>query len=109
MSSKVDEYIQKQQTPQKRICEKLRKIILDKFPTINEQMKYGVPYYDDKFYIVALKNHVNLGFLIKNLNKEEIALFEGTGKTTRHIKFKSLNEIVEKRVTELLTMVYTKY
>ncbi|NVM16663.1 MAG: DUF1801 domain-containing protein [Candidatus Lokiarchaeota archaeon] len=108
MSSNVNEYIEKQQSPQKGICKKLRSIILNKYPSINERMKYGVPYYNDKFYIVALKNHVNLGFSIKKLTDDELALFEGDGKLTRHVKVKSLIEIDEERIVELLDMVNSK-
>ena len=75
------------------------------FPNITEEMKYGVPYYGEKYYIVALKTHVNLGFSIKDLTKEEIAFFEGSGKTTRHIKINSLEDIDEKKIIKLLKMV----
>ena len=105
MDIKVTEYIEKQKDPQKEICNKLREIIFNTFPDIEEKMKYGVPYYDDKYYIVALKNNVNLGFSIKNLNTEEIKLFEGTGKTTRHVKIKSLKEIDREKVLELLKLI----
>lgn len=108
MSSKVNEYIEKQQSPQKEICKKLRSIILNNYPSINERMKYGVPYYDDKFYIVALKNHVNLGFSIKNLDNDEITLFEGDGKLMRHVKVKTLSEIDEERIVELLDLVNSR-
>ena len=71
-------------------------------------MKYGVPYYGNKYYIVALKAHVNLGFSIKGLTPEEIALFEGTGKTTRHIKIESQENVDEERIKQLLKMVKIK-
>ncbi|MFW9818242.1 MAG: DUF1801 domain-containing protein [Candidatus Thorarchaeota archaeon] len=105
MDKKVNDYIEKQKSPHKQICRKLREIILNTFPDVIEEMKYGVPYYGNKYYIVALKTHVNLGFSITGLTKEEIALFEGSGKTTRHIKIKSLDEIDEKEVTKLLKIV----
>lgn len=106
MDKKVDEYIEKQQSPQREICKKLRQIIFETFPDIKEEMKWGVPAYGNgKYYFVALKTHVNLGFSIKNLSKEEIALFEGTGKTTRHIKIKSENEIDEKQIVKLLKLI----
>ena len=55
---------------------KLRTIIFKTFPDIKEEMKWGVPSYaGGKYYFVALKSHVNLGFSIKGLSKEEIALF----------------------------------
>jgi hypothetical protein len=70
-----------------------------------EEMKYGVPYYGSRYYLVALKSHVNLGFSITGLTKEEIALFEGSGKTTRHIKIKTFEDIDDKRIIKLLKMV----
>jgi len=103
--NKIDDYIKKQKPPQKEICQNLRTIILETYPNILEEMKYGVPYYGTKIYIVALKNHVNLGFTIKGLTKEEIDLLEGTGKTTRHIKIKSLEEIDKENIKNLLKMV----
>lgn len=105
MDKKVSEYIEKQKSPQKEICQQLREIILNTFPNIKEEMKYGVPYYGNKYYIVALKVHVNLGFSIKNLTKEEIALLEGSGKTTRHIKINTLEDIDEKKIIKLLKMI----
>jgi len=105
MDNKVNEYIEKQMAPQKEICQKLREIIISTFPNIVEKMKYGVPYYGNKYYIVALKTHVNLGFSIKGLRKEEITVFEGSGKTTKHIKINTLENIDEKKIIKLLKMI----
>jgi hypothetical protein len=77
MDEKVDEYIERQDSPFKEICARLRKIILKTFPGIREEMKMGVPWYEHKFYIVALRDHVNLGFSLKGLSNKEVALFEG--------------------------------
>jgi hypothetical protein len=115
MDAKVDEYIQKQKSPQKEICEKLRKIILTTFPDITEELIVGVPCYGHtkaepcgKYYIAALKNHVNLGFSLKGLTKEEQKLFEGSGKTMKHLKVHSLKDIDEKKILSLLTLVKEK-
>lgn len=109
MDKKVDEYIEKLKSPQKEVCGKLREIIFNTFPDIKEEMKWGVPSYEDgKYYFVALKTHVNLGFSLKGLSKEEIALFEGGGKTMKHIKISSLKDIDEKRVVELLKLIKKK-
>jgi len=62
MDEDVNKYTEKQKSPQKEIIQELRKIILETFPDINEEMKLGVPWYEGKYYIVALKDHVNLGF-----------------------------------------------
>jgi hypothetical protein len=105
----VDKYLEKQKSPQKEICQLLRDIILKTFPSIKEEMKWGVPTYaEGKYYFVALKNHVNLGFSIANLSKEELHEFEGSGKTMRVISINSVNEINEDRIVELLKLVWTK-
>ena len=105
MNKGVDDYIEKQKLPQKEICKKLREIILETFPGIEEEMKLGVPWYEGKYYIVALKDHVNLGFSLEGLSKKEIELFEGGGKTMKHVKISSLDEIDEKKIVELLRVV----
>ena len=105
MDKEVENYIEKQKSPQREICQKLRKIILKTSPNIKEEMKLGVPWYEGKYYIVALKDHVNLGFSLKGLSKEETELFEGGGKTMKHIKISSLNEIDEKKIVKLLKVV----
>lgn len=109
MNEKVENYIEKQKSPQKAICNKLREIILKTFPNINEEMKMGVPWYEDKYYIVALKDHVNLGLSLEGLSKEEIKLFQGGGKTMKHISISSIQEIDERKIVELLELVISKH
>ena len=106
---RVDEYIEKQKSPQKEICRKLRGIIRATISNANEEMKWGVPAFaDGKFYIVALKDHVNMGFSIEGLTKEELSLFDGGGKTTKHIAISSLEGLDENRIIELLKLVYER-
>jgi hypothetical protein len=112
MDMNVDDYIKKQKSPQKEICQRLRTIILTTYPEINEEMKVGVPCYGctkeelcGKFYIAALKDHVNLGFSLKGLTKQQQGLFEGSGKTMKHIKVYSLEEIDEKKIIRFLKIV----
>jgi hypothetical protein len=104
--NKVDEYINKQLSPQKEICQALRALINKTFPGVKEEMKWGVPAFaDGNYYIVALKDHVNLGFTLKGLTKEDEKLFDGGGKTTKHIEVASVAGIDEKRIVELLKLV----
>ncbi|MDD5127731.1 MAG: DUF1801 domain-containing protein [Dehalococcoidales bacterium] len=105
MSKNVDDYLNKQNSPQKEICYKLRNIILKTFPNIKEEMKLGVPWYEEKYYIVALKDHVNLGFSLKGLSKEEVGLFKGSGKTMKIIEIRSEDEIDEREIRKLLKIV----
>lgn len=105
MTISVDQYIKKQKSLQQEICQHLRKIILEVFPNIKEEMKWGVPAFaEDLYYIVALKDHVNLGFFSKGLSKEELALFDGGGKITKHIEVRSL-EMDRERIVKLLKLV----
>jgi hypothetical protein len=106
MNTKVDDYIKKQKSPQKEICEYLRQLILRTFPNVKEEMKWGVPAYAyGNYYIVALKDHINLGFSIKGLTTEELTLFDGGGKTTKHIQISDLSNIDDERIIKLLKLV----
>jgi len=73
MSNKVDDYIDKQGSPQKEICQNLRKLILKTFPKA----------------------------------KEEMALFDGGGKTMKHIQVDEI-DIDENKIIELLKLVDKK-
>jgi hypothetical protein len=61
-----------------------------------------------KFYIAAMKNCVHVGFAITGLSEEEISLFEGNGKTMRHIKIPTFESIDGKRLVKLIEMVDKK-
>lgn len=109
MDKKVKEYIEKQKSPQKEILQKLRKVFHKTLSDCNEKSKWGVVSFSDgKFYIAAMKTRVHVGFAISGLNKEEISLFEGTGKTMRHIKIYSVDEIDEKKLVDLIKLVKKK-
>jgi len=105
----VTEYIKKQKSPQKEILKKLRTIINKTIKPSSERMAWGVPAFKQgKFYIVGLKDSVNLGFAVKGLNKKDMENFKGKGKTMRHLKFKDKKEINEKEIIKLLRLVDKK-
>ena len=109
MDKQVNEYIVKQQSPQKEILQKVRTIFHKTLPSCEEKMRWGVPTFaDGKFYIAAMKTRVHVGFAITGLNKEEIRLFEGSGKTMRHIKISTLENIDEKALVKLIELVNKK-
>ena len=107
MDSKVKDYLDSLPMPQKEICINVRNILLASIPDVEEEFKNGVPWYG-KFYIAGLKNSVNVGFSIINLDKEELKLFEGSGKFMRHIKIKSMDEIDAARMKQLFKLVWAK-
>jgi hypothetical protein len=109
MDKQVAEYIEKQKSPQKEILQKVRKIFRKTLPDCNEKFAWGVVVYaSGKFYIAAMKNRVHVGFAINGLNKEKIEMFEGSGRTMRHIKIHSLEDIKEERLVKLINMVNKK-
>ena len=109
MDKGIKEYIGKQESPQKEILLKVREIFLRTLPDCKEKMTWGVVVFgDDKFYIASMKNRVHVGFAITGLSKEEIKLFEGSGKTMRHIKIHSIDELDEKKLVKLIKMVDKK-
>ena len=109
MDKRADEYIEKQKSPQKEILQKVRKIFQKTLPDCEEKMAWGVvTFAGGKFYIAAMKNRVHVGFAITGLSKEEINLFEGSGKTMRHIKIPTLENIDEKTLVKLIKMVDKK-
>jgi hypothetical protein len=107
-STQIEKYIKKQKTPQKEIIQQLRNLILKTLPNIKEEFKMGVPWYEGKFYLVALKDHVNMGFSVKGLSTQEQTLFEGKGQHMRHIKFHSSNDVNEEKMAKLLKLVAEK-
>ena len=109
MDKEVKFYIEKQQSPQKEIILKVRDIFRKTLPNCNERFAWGVVVLgNDKFYIASMKNRVHVGFAITGLSKEEIKLFEGSGKTMRHIKIHSMKDIDKKKLVELIKMVDKK-
>ncbi len=93
MNEKVKQYLDKQKSPLKEICQKLRRLIFNTFPEIEEEMKWGVPAFaGGKLYIVALKDHVNFGY-------------NDGSKKMKHVEIKSLDEINPKEVIGLIKSV----
>ena len=65
MDSQVTAYINKQQSPQKEILQKVRKIFQKTLPSCEEKIRWGVPTFAaGKFYLAAMKQRVHVGFAI---------------------------------------------
>jgi uncharacterized protein YdhG (YjbR/CyaY superfamily) len=106
---KTDAYIVKQKSPQKEILQKVRKIFQETLPNCEEKMAWGVvTFASGKFYIAAMKNCVHVGFAVTGLSEDEIRMFEGSGKTMRHVKIPNLESIDETRLVKMIGMVDQK-
>ncbi|HEX9261944.1 MAG TPA: DUF1801 domain-containing protein [Candidatus Bathyarchaeia archaeon] len=108
MNMEVKKYLENQKSPQREITQRLRDIILKTFPEIQEKLWMGVPWYGERFYFVAFKDHVNLGFSVKGLTDQEKAFFEGKGQMMRHLKFHSLEDLDEAKLVKLLRLAAEK-
>ncbi len=107
--SKVDEYIENQKSPQKEILREVQKIFRETIPNSKEEMRWGaITFSSGKFYLAAMKNRVHVGFAIAGLSNEEIALFEGNGRTMRHIKIPTIDSIDKSHLAILIRMVDQK-
>ncbi len=72
-------------------------------------MAWGVvTFASGKFYIAAMKNRVHIGFAVNGLNEDEISMFEGSGKTMRHIKIQTIESIDEIRLVKMIEIVDKK-
>jgi uncharacterized protein YdhG (YjbR/CyaY superfamily) len=109
MLKQADTYIEKQKSPQKEILQKLRKIFQETLPNCEEKMAWGViTFASGKFYIAAMKNCVHVGFAVTGLSEDEISMFEGNGKTMRHIKIPTSESIDEIELVKMIEMVNKK-
>lgn len=105
MDKKVKDYLEKQPSPQKEVCNKVRKVLLAALPDVEETFKNGVPWYG-KFYIAGLKDSVNIGFSITGLKAEDLKSFKGAGKYMRHIKLHTIDDVDEKQLKKLFKLVW---
>ena len=103
MNEEVTEYINTAPQVQREVMEQIRTLIHRKVQNVTEEFKWSRPIFKldkDFAYLQANKNHVNLGFYkgFEKLNDPN-GILEGTGKTMRHIKLKTVSDVD----TELLS------
>ena len=109
MQKDVEVYINKQKSAQKEMLVRLRQIFIKVLPGCDERIAWGVIVFGkSKFYLAAIKDRVHVGFSIVGLSSDEVSLFEGSGKTMRHIKIHSFEDIDEKRLVDLIRLVDEK-
>lgn len=112
MDNKVEEYISKQISSQKEIIKKLQIIIKKTYPKWKEgffggSITYGADSKNKfgKAYIVGLKDHVNLGIIVKGLPENILKKLNKIGKITGNIEIKSVDKIDEKEIIQILKAV----
>jgi len=97
-NDKVSEYIDSSPEDQRKILEKLRKIIHQTIPETKEEIKWQMPVFSNQkifTYLRRAKDDVAIGFYNIDKIDDPDQLLEGTGKTMRHIKVNRIEEINE--------------
>ena len=108
MHPQIKQYLDKQPPDRQKIMERLREILMEAIPSLKEKMEYGVMCYDDLYYIANLPKQINMGFSIIGLAPEEVKLFQGTGKTMRHLKFENIDSIDKEQLVKIIKLVRNK-
>ncbi|WP_087971998.1 DUF1801 domain-containing protein [Oceanobacillus rekensis] len=106
-SKEVDQYILDLPNDIRKITDSLREIILNSAPELIEEYKWSMPNYSYNglvCYLQTAKQHVNFGFHKGNelQEKDNNNLFQGTGKTMRHIRIKKMEDIRPEVFTNLI-------
>ena len=105
LAQDVTKYIDQANTSQTEIMEVLRKLIHATIPDLDEAIKWGFPVFsheEDLIYFRSNKQHVTLGFLHFERLTAFADVLQGTGKSMRHLKIRSVEQIDEKLVVSIL-------
>ena len=89
------------------IAIRLRELIQEAAPGLQETVKWGMPTYMKNGNICAIdaySQHVNLQFYKGTNLKDPDKLLEGTGKDLRHVKIRSV-EYLEAKRNGMVTLV----
>jgi hypothetical protein len=84
---------------------RLRRLVLEAAPDAKESIKWARPVYEVNgplCYIMAFKNHVNLGFSRGVDLVDEAGILQGSGKKMRHVKVTGVEHIREDVLRSLI-------
>ena len=94
--SRVEEVIDNWPEPQRGIGRSLREIVLDAGDRLQEQIKWGAPTFvgtKNVCNLICHKDHVNLQLFEGARLEDPEGVLEGTGKSMRHIKFRTRDDV----------------
>ncbi|MDI6723684.1 MAG: DUF1801 domain-containing protein [Methanobacterium sp.] len=101
----IDEYLDKDNPKMNKVALKLRNLILEMFPDMNEVIKWKNLVYEKEGYVCAIlihKAHINIEFWRGTEFQDPENRLEGTGKKLRHIKIKSESDIDVEYIKKLI-------
>ena len=92
--------------PQKEIVKRLRAFIARSYPELTESLKWHVPTYSLKgknlIGLQDFKGRVNLNFFKGAKLHDADGILLGTGKQVRHVTFRSIKDIDDRCLRELI-------
>lgn len=98
-------FFSRQDGERRRISIELRKLIFRVVPNVEELEKWGIPTYvvrgKNVCSIMVHKKNVNLAFFQGSRLKSKS--LQGSGKSMRHISFRSLHDIDNEEIERVLT------
>ncbi len=101
----VGAWIDRQESPQRAILRELRGMIGETAPELEEKVKWSAPWYegsDNVAYLACQPKYVTFGFCKGAELRDADGSLEGTGKSMRHVKVRSLDDELRKRLRMLL-------
>jgi len=104
-NKEVTVYIEKLPAEVKKMTNKVRSVILNSSSEIEESIKHKIPFYSYKgllCYINTTNDKVIIGFSQGAEFYNEDKILVGTGKTVRHVIYKSIKEIRTSRLQQLI-------
>jgi hypothetical protein len=98
----VDDFVQSKVLPQHRdIVQLIRHYMRDLAPDAQEVFSYGMPCYKRSqilAYVTSAKTGITFGFPRGKQFEDKYALLRGTGKTSRHLKFKTVGDASKEKI-----------
>jgi len=95
--SSVDTLIESLDKPVAALAKELRRIIRKALPDATEDIKWGIPVYEQHGLICAIRparDYIALQFYSAGTSLDDpLGLLEGTGKNMRHIKIRTKADI----------------
>ena len=92
----LDAFIAACPQPQRAVMERLRRLVREAAPDLEEAIKWGKPCFGrgrtTLFALVPHRAHVNLQVFAGAHLPDPDGLLEGTGKSMRHVKCRSVGE-----------------
>ncbi len=99
-------YVKDENPELRKVVRGLKNLVRATVPGIRETVNaWGIPTFEAEdpfcFYMVG-KNHVTFGFHYGTSLEDPQGLLEGTGKNIRHVKLRSLEDLEQKGVKQLV-------